>query len=373
MKNVVVTGSGGFIGKNLLERLRRRQDVQIATFERQDSLTNLRRYLDDADIVFHFAGVNRPKKDEEFEIGNAGLTRKIVDILEKLKRTPTIVFPSSIQASLDNLYGRSKKRAEDILLDYGRQNRADVYLYRLPNVFGKWCRPNYNSVVATYCHNIARDMPISISDAKRELELIYIDDRVENFGRVIEGKVPVVVDGFCCAGPTYRTTLGQLAEMIRSFRGSRQHLLVPDFSDAFVRCLYATYISYLPENGFAYALRQYKDDRGELAEILKSPTFGQIFVSRSRPGIVRGNHSHDTKVEKFVVLDGEAIIRFRNVLEDDIIEYQVSARDFKVVDIPPGYLHSIENTGANDLIVLFWANQIFDVDRPDTYSGKIDL
>ena len=371
MKKVLVTGANGFIGKNLIEGLRRCEDVEVKMFDIEDDTDNLAGYLKDADIVYHLAGVNRPEKVEEFESGNAGLTWTIVDILEKAKRDIPIVFSSSVQATLVNPYGVSKQKAESVLIEYSNKNGARVYIYRFPNVFGKWCRPNYNSVVATFCHNIARDLPISISDSARKVELVYIDDLVAEFiGRIGRGDL-AQENHFCSVGPTYRVALGQLAGSIQSFRESRHTLLVPDFSDRFTRCLYATYLSYLPADDFGYALKQHSDQRGELAELLKSPHFGQIFVSRTRPGIVRGNHYHDTKVEKFAVLDGEAVIRLRHVLDEEIIEYSVSGRDFRVVDIPPGYTHSIENVGEVDMVVLFWANEIFDADKPDTYFEKV--
>ena len=286
-------------------------------------------------------------------------------------RTPLLVLSSSTQAALDNPYGLSKRQAEDAVFDFGRETGASVFVFRLPGVFGKWCRPNYNSVVATFCHNIARDLPIAISDPAREIELVYIDDVVRAFIGIMDGRLPVSDGKYCLAEPTYRISLGALAETIQGFRDSRVSLALPDMSDPFIRALYATYVSYLPADSFAYALTQRTDPRGELAELLKSPHIGQIFVSRTRPGITRGNHYHDTKVEKFVVLEGDAVIRFRHILGGDVIEYPVSGREFRVVDIPPGYTHSIENVGQNDLIVLFWADEIFDPDIPDTFGMTV--
>jgi UDP-2-acetamido-2,6-beta-L-arabino-hexul-4-ose reductase len=371
MKNILVTGAIGFIGKNLIQGLRRREDVALMTFDIKNGLDDLAGYLKDADIIFHLAGVNRPERAEEFEAGNAGLTQTIVDILQKAKRNTSLVFSSSTQAALNNPYGISKKQAEDILIEYSRKHQAKVYIYRFPNVFGKWCRPNYNSVVATFCHNIAHGLDITISDVNKEIELIYIDDVVRAFIGVMEGRFPVSDSQYCLVEPKYRISLGALAETIQGFRNSRVSLALPDMSDPFLRALYATYVSYLPADSFAYALTQRTDPRGELAELLKSPHIGQIFVSRTRPGITRGHHYHDTKVEKFVVLEGDAVIRFRHILGGDVIEYPVSGREFRVVDIPPGYTHAIENIGQNDLIVLFWADEIFNPDFPDTVGMTV--
>jgi UDP-2-acetamido-2,6-beta-L-arabino-hexul-4-ose reductase len=286
-------------------------------------------------------------------------------------RNPLIVLSSSIQAALDNLYGLSKRKAEEIVLNFSNNRRTSTFAFRLAGVFGKWCRPNYNSVVATFCHNIARSLPIAISDPAREIDLVYIDDVVDAFIGIMEDHMPASDGKYCLVEPTYRISLGELAETIRGFRESRISLSVPDVNDPFVRALYATYISYLPRDSFAYTLTQRADPRGELAELLKSPNIGQIFVSRTRPGITRGHHYHDTKVEKFVVLEGDAVIRFRHILGEDVIEYPVSGREFRVVDIPPGYTHSIENIGRDDLIVLFWATEIFDPDIPDTYGMTV--
>jgi UDP-2-acetamido-2,6-beta-L-arabino-hexul-4-ose reductase len=272
---------------------------------------------------------------------------------------------------MDNPYGISKRAAEDAVFDFGRGTGASVFVFRLNGVFGKWCRPNYNSVVATFCHNIARDLPVSISDPAREIELVYVDDVIRAFIGIMDG-CPSVSDGkYCLVEPRYRVSLGALAATIQGFRDSRSNLSIPDVSDSFVHALYSTYLAYLPTDSFAYALTQRTDPRGELAELLKSPRIGQIFVSRTRPGITRGHHYHDTKVEKFAVLEGDAVIRFRHILGGDVIEYSVSGREFRVVDIPPGYTHSIENVGENDMIVLFWADEIFSPDVPDTYGMTV--
>lgn len=365
-RKVVVTGSKGFIGRNLVEALDRRPDVEVQGFDIDSSLEDLAGALIETDFVFHLAGVNRPDRVEEYEEGNHLFTKKLCTILEEAKQTPMVVFSSSIQVELDNPYGKSKLRAEEALRDWSKRADAGVVIFRLKNVFGKWCRPNYNSVVATFCHNVARGLPISISDPAKEIELVYIDDVISAFVECLER--PPQGYEYRDVSPSFIVSLGDLARQIEMFRDSRRSLLLPDFYDPFIKRLYATYISYLEENDFAYQLTIREDARGELAEFLKQPHFGQIFVSRTKPGITRGNHFHHTKVEKFLVVEGDAVIRFRRIDGTDIIEYRVSGKDFKVVDIPPGYTHSIENVGQGELITLFWAGEVFDPKDSDTYQ-----
>lgn len=369
--NLVVTGTKGFIGKNLVVALKRRTDLNIIEYDLDCASCILDEGLAKADVVFHLAGVNRPDRVEEYEEGNVCLTQKICNTLKNLHRSPVIVLSSSSQAVLDNPYGLSKRKAEEIVFGFGRETGASVFVFRLFGVFGKWCRPNYNSVVATFCYNIARELPIAISDQSREIDLVYVDDVVKAFISVMEGRMLVANGKYCQVQPAYRISLGKLAKTIESFRKSRVNLYLPDMNNSLVHALYATYISYLPMDSFSYALEPKSDSRGELAELLKSPHIGQIFISRTRPGIIRGNHYHDTKVEKFVVLEGDAVIRFRHILDENVIEYPVSGRDFLVIDIPPGYTHSIENIGQSDLVVLFWADEIFMPDFPDTYGMTV--
>jgi UDP-2-acetamido-2,6-beta-L-arabino-hexul-4-ose reductase len=371
MKSVLVTGAKGFIGKNLIVALKRRTDVEVIEYDIDSPSGALDEGLNRADVIYHLAGVNRPERVEEFTEGNFDLTRQVCDALRQLGRTPLLVLSSSTQAALDNPYGLSKRQAEEAMFDFGRETGASVFVFRLHGVFGKWCRANYNSVVATFCHNIARDLSIAISDPTREIELVYVDDVVRAFIGVMDNRLPGSDGKYCLAEPTNRISLGAFAEMIQGFRDSRVSLALPDMSDPFLRALYTTYVSYLPIDSFAYALTQRSDPRGELAELLKSPHIGQIFVSRTGPGITRGHHYHDTKVEKFVVLEGDAMIRFRHILGGDVIEYPVSGREFRVVDIPPGYTHAIENLGQNDLIVLFWSDEIFNPDVPDTFGMTV--
>ena len=367
MKIVLVTGANGFIGKNLVVALKRRTDVDIIEYDLDSPAGLLEEGLGKADVIYHLAGVNRPVRIEEFMEGNANLTRKICNTLRRLGRKPVFVLCSSAQASLENPYGLSKQQAEEAVFDFGVETGASVFVFRLDGVFGKWCRPHYNSVVATFCHNIARNLPIAISDPAREIGLVYIDDVIHAFIGVLDGRLAVSDDKYCLLEPTHQITLGALAEIIKSFRDSRVSLALPDISDLFVRALYATYVSYLPTDSFAYPLIKRSDPRGELAELMKSQRIGQLFVSRTRPGFTRGNHYHDTKTEKFVVMEGNAVIRFRHILSEDVMEYKVSGRDFRVVDIPPGYTHSIENIGKDDLIVLFWSDEIFNPNISDAF------
>ena len=323
--------------------------------------------LDQAEFVFHLAGVNRPEHDQEYVAGNVDLTEQICDHLLRRGRPVTLLLSSSSQAALDNPYGRSKAAAESIVAAYARQSGATVFVYRLPNIFGKWCRPNYNSVVATFCYNIARDLAITVSDPNHVLALAYVDDVIRHFVRELavfdeDGVIHRSVK------PTTQVTLGELARQIQEFRTSRSTLRMPDFSDPFVGKLYATYLSNLPEEEFAYGLAPKCDDRGCLAEFVKLPAFGQVFVSRTAPGVTRGNHYHHTKTEKFLVLEGEAIVRFRRLDREDVIEYRVAGTDMRVVDIPPGYTHSLQNIGPGELVTLFWASEIFDVAQPDTFA-----
>lgn len=362
--NVLVTGARGFIGRNLAACLQARGSCLVIPIDIDQSAQELATGLKAADVVYHLAGVNRPDSEVEFESGNADLTRDICRILRSLGRAPVIVMSSSVQAALGNPYGISKRRAEEALLEFAAQSGARVRIYRLKNVFGKWCRPNYNSVVATFCHNIANDLPIQISDPGRELELIYVDDVIAAFLSELPGQAGLNGQG---AIPSYNLTLGDLAGRIQAFHDMRTSLVTPDFSVPFNQQLYATYLSYVPEHQCCRRLEIRSDQRGALAEFMKSPHFGQIFVSRTGPGITRGNHYHHTKIEQFFVVEGEAVIRMRQIEGSEVLEYRVRGEDFRVIDIPPGYTHSIENVGTGEMVALFWASEIFDPDRPDTW------
>jgi len=369
MVTVAVTGSKGCIGKNLLEGFSHVPGIEVRAYD-YDNSDDLSNIIDGVDIIYHLAGVNRPENPEDFARGNTGLTKEIIDILTYLNQHPAIVFTSSAQATLDNPYGKSKKAAEDVLIEYQQRTTAGVYIYRLPGVFGKWSRPDYNTVVATFCHNIARDVEIQISDPDRKLELVYIDDVVKEFVTLLSSDVHTGLNRRDIT-PVHRISLGQLADELYEFRKMRNTLLIPDFQDRFLQCLYATYLSFLPEEGFSYLTELRTDERGSLSELLKSQQFGQIFVSTTHPGIIRGNHYHNTKTEKFIVIKGKGLIRFRDIRSDQIISYEVNGHQPEIVDIPPGYTHSIENIGVDDMITLFWASQLFDQENPDTYYCEV--
>ena len=366
MMKVLVTGSAGFIGLNLVSILRRMNDVAVFQYDINNTEEDLQEAMRECEVLFHLAGVNRPADESEFTTVNAGLTNSICESLRKMRRTPRIVLSSSIQAEYDNPYGASKKAAEEVLKRFHQETGMDIVVYRLPGVFGKWSRPNYNTVVATFCYNIARDLPIQISNENNAMQLVYVDDVVRAFISELQPEQTENSYRIAQVSPIYEVTLGNLAELIRSFRKSRDTLMLPDIEDNLIKCLYATYLSFLDTDDFSYQLPKMEDQRGVLAEFIKSPAIGQIFVSRTKSGISRGNHYHHTKVEKFLVLEGEGIIRFRNINSDEILSYPVDGKEFRVVDIPPGYTHSIENVGTSEMIVLFWASEMYDSVKPDT-------
>lgn len=370
MKRVVVTGAQGFVGKHLCAALRLRQDVEVLAHDLGSPRGALDEALAAADVVFHLAGVNRPEKPEDFETGNAGFTADILRVVREARRAPKIVLSSSIQAERDNPYGRSKRAAEEVLRGFCGETGAEGVVHRLKNLFGKWCRPNYNSVVATFCHNIANDLPIQISDPANVVDLTYIDDVVAAFLAELDAPPGA---GFRLAAPlpSHAVSLGELAGLLREFRAHRSTLVLPDYSTPFVRALYATYLSYLPAETYAYGLDVKSDARGSLAEFVKSRHFGQIFVSRTKPGITRGNHWHHTKTEKFMVVQGEGLIRLRQIHGDAVVEFRARGEEYRVVDIPPGYTHSIENVGTGDMVTLFWASEPFDPSRPDTIFDPV--
>jgi UDP-2-acetamido-2,6-beta-L-arabino-hexul-4-ose reductase len=298
--------------------------------------------------------------------GNFGFTSVLLDTLKKQGNNCPVMLSSSIQAELDNPYGTSKKAGEDLLFEYGRETGAEVLIYRFPNVFGKWCRPNYNSAVATFCHNIAHDLPIQVNDRNAQMTLVYIDDVVKELISALDGK-PNRVGKFCKVPVEHRIALGEIVDLIYSFKESRKDLQVPDLSDAFTKKLYSTYLSYLPEDQFSYPLKMNMDERGSFTEFLKSPDQGQVSINISKPGITKGQHWHHTKNEKFLVVSGKGVIRFRKIDEENVLEYFVSGDKLEVVDIPVGYTHNIENLGDTDMVTVMWVNEIFNPERPDTY------
>lgn len=378
---ILVTGARGFVGKNLISQLdnikfERAKNYNLSsdlTIYEYDIDTNpelLELYTKDCDFVCHLAGVNRPKDEKEFMEGNFGFTSILLNSLKKNNSKAPILITSSIQASLDNPYGSSKKAGEDLIFDYGKENNVKTAVYRLPNVFGKWCRPNYNSVVATFCNNIANDLDITVNDPNIIMNLVYIDDVVDEIINAIGGNENKQGD-FCYVATVHTVKLGEIAELLHSFKASRNNLFVPKLDDAFIKALYSTYLSYLPKNGFSYPLKMNVDSRGSFTEIIRTDDRGQFSVNISRPYITKGNHWHHSKNEKFVVVSGKGLIQFRKIGTDEIIDYHVSGEKIEVVDIPTGYTHNIINEGDTDLITFMWCNECFNSQKPDTYFEEV--
>jgi UDP-2-acetamido-2,6-beta-L-arabino-hexul-4-ose reductase len=362
---VLVTGAAGFIGRHMMEALGR-ACIPALPFTEDHSPQELAGLVAQADAVIHLAGVNRPQDPQDFDRGNRGLTETLVEEILKQNRPLGVIFSSSTQADLDNPYGQSKLAAEKALEALASRPEHPIVVFRLTNVFGKWARPNYNSAVATFCYNIAHGLPIQVNDPDRVMKLVYVDDVVEAFLGAL-GDLPDLTGLHAReAGPIHEATLQRIADLIYEFRDVRTSLVLPSFADPFMKKLYAAYTSYLEGENREYGLTIRSDPRGSLAEFLKSPHFGQIFVSRTKPGITRGNHYHHSKGEKFLVLEGEAIIRFRPITGGPVEEHRVQGEDYRVVDITPGWTHSIENVGTGDLITLFWTNEVFNPERPDT-------
>lgn len=383
---VLITGAGGFVGKNLVATLRAAGYTDLLLFEKDDTPATLAEYCRRAAFVVHLAGINRPQSAQEFYTGNAGLTDTLLEALEAAGNKAPVLVTSSIQAALDNDYGKSKHLAEQAIIAHGERSGAPVYVFRMEGVFGKWCRPNYNSVVATFCHNIARGLPIEVRDPAYSLPLVYIDDVVSCIRDAMErGEAVRDKEGFCRIHPVHTVTLGALADTIRGFAKARggeaaealgsdglPTLAVPDLAEgSFTKKLYSTYLSYLPEDTFAYDLNMHCDDRGSFTEFLRTPERGQVSVNISRPGIVKGNHWHHTKNEKFLVVKGEGVIRFRRIDSKKVIEYRVSGDRLQVVDIPCGFTHNIENIGDGEMVTVMWANEAFDPENPDTFYEQV--
>lgn len=379
---ILVTGAKGFVGKNLTIRLENirdgkdktsplKADLEIYAYDVDSDASLLDTYCADCDMVFNLAGVNRPENTEDFMQGNFGFASTLLDTLKKHRNTCPVMLSSSTQAALDNPYGKSKKAGEDLFFAYSRETGADVLVYRFPNVFGKWCRPNYNSAVATFCHNIARELPITVNDRAHEMTLVYIDDVVDELLSAAAGK-PTRDGAFCRVPTEHKTTLGEIVDLLYAFHDSRKTLQVPDLTDgSFSKKLYSTYLSYLPPDNFSYPLTQHTDARGSFTEILRTANHGQFSVNISKPGITKGQHWHNTKNEKFLVVSGKGVIRFRKPGEEEVYSYFVSGESLEVVDIPTGYTHSIENLGDTDLITFMWCNECFDPTRPDTYALEV--
>lgn len=365
---VLITGGLGFVGQNLDVRLKE-EGIETILFDKDNTIDELEVMIASCDFIVHLAGVNRPLNKEEFYQGNANLTFQLTEVIKSQKRNIPLIFSSSIQAVLDNDYGKSKKQAEDYLLQYQKETGHDVYIFRLPNLFGKWSRPNYNSVVATFCHNISHDLPITVSDPNYELELVYIDDVVNAFIEVIKHGSE---ESYNNIGVTHKVTLGKLAELIVGFKNSRENLYLPTVGDFFTEKLYATYLTYLEEDEFAYKVKSHVDERGSFTELFKTLANGQFSVNVAKPGVTKGNHYHHKKNEKFIVLSGEGVIKMRKVNSQGIITIPVSGKDLTIVDMIPGYTHSITNTGKVDLVFFIWASEVFDPSRPDTTFVNVE-
>ena len=365
--NILVTGARGFVGRNLVSQLRNIRDgkaknyaiagqpLDVMEYDVDSDPSLLDEYCRRADFVFNLAGVNRPQDPAEFMRGNFGFASTLLDTLKRHGNACPVMISSSTQAALDNPYGESKRAGEQLMFDYARETGARVLVYRFPNVFGKWCRPNYNSAVATFCHNIARDLPIRVNDPGVVMHLVYIDDVVDELIAALSGREHRSGD-YCEVPVVHTVTLGAIVDLLHSFKESRATLGVPCVGDAFARKLYSTYLSYLPEDSFGYPLKMNVDERGSFTEIIRTPERGQFSVNISRPHITKGNHWHHTKNEKFLVVSGRGVIRFRNMNDPEarVIEYFVSGDKLEVIDIPTGYTHNIENLGDTDMVTFMW-------------------
>lgn len=369
--NILVTGAKGFVGKNLIWELRNRGYEHIFAYDIDSDEADLNRYTRDCEFVFHLAGVNRPKDEKEFMEGNFGFTSVLLSKLKQHSNHAPILITSSIQAELDNPYGKSKKAGEDLLFAYEEETGAPAIIYRLPNVFGKWCRPNYNSGVATFCNNIANDLEIKVNDPNTVMNLVYIDDVVDEFIAALEGRENRI-GNFCVVPTVHTVSLGKIVETLYTFKESRNTLSVPYMENEFEKKLYSTYLSYLPKDGFAYPLKMNADDRGSFTEFIRTADRGQVSVNISKPGITKGKHWHHTKNEKFLVVKGRGCIRFRQIDEDEIIEYHVNGDELTVVDIPTGYTHEITNEGTEDMVTVMWANEAYDPGKPDTFYLDVE-
>ena len=383
---VLITGANGFVGKNLQLHLAEREDVQVLVFTRGDEIARLPLLLQDVDCVFHLAGVNRPKDPAEFVAGNLDLTRTlcraVAVIAQSTGRKMRVVYTSSIQADQNNAYGASKRGAEEALFALQRDHDVPVDVFRLPNVFGKWCKPNYNSAVATFCHNIARGLPIQVNDPVAPVTLVYVDDVIERFVALLDepgqmdccaslAMTAVGHQGFATVEPQYSTTVGELAGLIQSFKDSRETLITERVGTGLLRALYATYVSYMPVESFAYALAAHADPRGTFVEMLKTPDCGQFSFLTAAPGATRGGHYHHSKTEKFLVIKGQARFKFRHMQNGQTHELFTDGSKPEVVETVPGWTHDITNIGTEEMFVLLWANEVFDRARPDTFACPV--
>lgn len=366
--NVLITGAKGFIGKNLSLFLKEQGNYVVTEIDRDSSESDLATALANTDFVFHLAGVNRPKNDLEFKDGNVGLTSFIIKTLKGLGRQVPLMFSSSIQAVSDNAYGSSKLEAEKLVESYGHDTGSPYFIYRFPNVFGKWCRPNYNSFVATFCHNILNNIEININDPKSPVTLIYIDDLCKCLTALLDGKT---ASGLVKVTPEYLTTVGFVADILKSFKGSRESLITENVGTGLERALYSTYLSYTEPSQFSYTIPTYRDERGVFSEVLKTKQAGQFSFFTAYPGITRGGHYHHTKNEKFLVIKGQALFKFEHVITGERYELSVDSEVPEVVETVPGWSHDVTNVGSEELIVMLWANEIFDREAPDTIAKPL--
>ena len=365
---VLVTGGRGFIGKNLAFTLEN-HGMSPVVFDIQDNEDTLLSYLKGADFIVHLAGVNRPLKESEFLDGNVNFTAHLLEDIIKIGSKAPILYASSTQAELDNPYGKSKKMAEDLLFRFQKEQGNPVYVYRFYNVYGKWCRPNYNSVIATFCHNIAHDIPLQVNPNAGEIDFVHIDDVCDSILKTIEAKGKGSAD-ILYPEPHDRVALAKVVKLLESFKAGRKNLLCP-LQEGFEKKLYATYLTYLEPEDFSYPLDPHEDNRGSFTEILKTLSYGQMSVNVAHPGITKGNHYHRLKTEKYIVVSGKCIIRQRKIDSDEVFETRCSGKDLRVVDIIPGYTHSIETVGEEDSVTLMWASELFDPENPDTYMMPV--
>lgn len=398
--NILVTGAKGFVGKNLVWNLRNIAEGkdrtrpgltidEIYEYDLDTAPALLDNFCANVDFVFHLAGVNRPKENNEFMVGNFGFTSTLLETLERQGNQCPVMLASSIQATLLGRYGRSdygksKLAGEELFFQYARETGAPVLVYRFPNLFGKWCRPNYNSVVATFCHNIANGLPVQVNDRSTELELLYIDDLVEALLDALEGRVhrcdydgltPVFSESGCyCAVPvTHKVTLGEIVDLLETFKAQPQTLLLPEIAaNSFAKKLYSTYLSYLPKEAVSFPLNMHTDERGSFTELLKTTVSGQFSLNVSKPGVTKGQHWHNSKWEFFIVVSGYALIQERKIGTDEIIEFEVSGKELRAVHMLPGYTHSLINlSDTEDLVTVMWANEPFDPTHPDTFFEPV--
>ena len=386
---ILITGAKGFVGRNLVENLKNirdgkdkthniSRDLEILEYDIDNTLEQLDEFCKKADFVFNLAGVNRPKNKEEFIEGNFGFASTLLENLKKYRNNCPVMLSSSIQATLEGRYagsdyGKSKLAGEELFKEYSKETGAKVLIYRFPNLFGKWCRPNYNSAVATFCNNIANDLPIQVNDRNTELELLYIDDLVQELLRAIENNETRDEYGYCYVPEIHRASLGEIVDLLYSFKESRKNLFIPNLTEgSFEKKLYSTYLSYLDPKDFSYKLKMNVDNRGSFTELVKSLDRGQVSINISKPGITKGQHWHNTKTEKFIVVAGTGIIQLRKIGTNEIVEYKVSGEEITVVDMIPGYTHNIINLSETEnLVTVMWCNECFNPERPDTFFEEV--